>query len=253
MSNASDQSDDLSSALVTFDKVTKTFGSKTVIKDFSWSLPKGKVSGLLGPHDAGKTTLFRLLMGVLKATSGSLKIDGLDSFKDSIAVKRLVGYIPDEPVFYSSLNGREILHLNARMHGLDVELAMERIQPLVTRLRMNIALDQFSKDYSRGMKKKLGLLLAALRKPTLLILDEPTRGLDVESTQLFFDLMQELAQEGTTIIFSTHLTNPVERACSHAAILSEGLLMTSGTLDEICNGCSLEDTYLELTGEPALS
>ncbi len=233
--------------LVNIDKVVKSFGDKTALEQLSWTLPKGQISGLLGPNGAGKTTLFRLLMGILKPTSGSLTVDGLDCFNDGVAVKRLVGFLPDEPVFYSYLSGREILELSAGMHDLDTKLVFERLEGLIERLNMRDALDAFAEDYSRGMKKKLGLLLAVLHEPTLLILDEPTNGLDVESTQLFFELMREKMDTGTTVVFSTHLMSHVEQLCSHIAIISEGKLVTSGTLDTIRKGRSLEEAYLELT------
>lgn len=232
---------------VVIENVTKRFGAKTALKEFTWSLPRGQISGLLGPNGAGKTTLFRLLMGILKATHGTMSIGGRDCFEDRIQVKHLVGFLPDEPVFYSYLSGIEVLKLSAGMHGLDVTAAMDRLVPLVKRLGMQDALFQYADDYSRGMKKKLGLLLALVHQPPLLILDEPTNGLDVESTRLFFNLMRELAAEGTTIVFSTHLMDQVERLCSHIAIIAQGALIRKGSLQEICHGRSLEEVFVELT------
>lgn len=232
---------------VVIQNVTKEFGTKTALQDFTWSLPRGQISGLLGPNGAGKTTLFRLLMGILKATNGSMSIGGQDCFEDRLQVKHLVGFLPDEPVFYSYLSGIEVLELSAGMHGLDVTAAMVRLVPLVNRLGMQDAMHQYADDYSRGMKKKLGLLLALVHQPPLLILDEPTNGLDVESTRLFFDLMRELAAEGTTIVFSTHLMDQVERLCSHIAIIARGTLIQKGSLQDICNGRSLEEVFVELT------
>lgn len=233
--------------LVKIENVSKTFGEKVALEDVTWSLPRGQISGLLGPNGAGKTTLFRLLMGILKATSGQMSIAGLDCFEDRVGVKRFVGFLPDEPVFYSYLSGREVLELSAGMHGLDVDAALLRLVPLIARLGMAEAMNQYADDYSRGMKKKLGLLLAMLHDPTLLILDEPTNGLDVESTRLFFDLMREQAAAGKTIVFSTHLMDQVERLCSHAAVIRSGKLVKTGTLAEICCGRPLEEVFIELT------
>lgn len=227
--------------------VTKTFGGKKALSDVSWILPKGQISGLLGPNGAGKTTLFRLLMGILQSTSGELLIAGLDCFEERVAVKGMVGFLPDEPVFYSYLSGREILELSAGMHNLKVPAALQELSPLITRLGMSEAMDEFAEDYSRGMKKKLGLLLALIHSPGLLILDEPTNGLDVESTRIFFDLMRELSERGTTIVFSTHLMDQVERLCSHVAIIREGALIRAGTLDEVREGRGLEEVFVELT------
>jgi ABC-type multidrug transport system ATPase subunit len=240
------------SALVELVGVTKTFGTKAALADVTWSVPTGQICGLLGPNGAGKTTLFRLLMGILKTTAGRLCIDGRDAFDDRVALKRIVGFLPDEPVFYTYLSGRETLELSAGMHGLDARAAVRRLQPLVERLGMTEPLDRYADDYSRGMKKKLGLLLAVLHEPRLLVLDEPTNGLDVESTRLFFDLMRDVAIAGTTIVFSTHLMDHVERLCSHAAILHEGRLAASGSLDELrdrfARGRSLEDAFVEAVG-----
>jgi ABC-2 type transport system ATP-binding protein len=143
-----------SAALVQVDNVTKKFGCKVALKDVSFSVPFG------GPNGAGKTTLFHLLMGILKATEGKLLIDGCDAFEERVAVKRLIGFLPDEPVFHSYLSGREALELSAAMHGLDVFVTMRRIAPIAAKLRLSTDLDNYAEDYSRGMKKKLGVLLA---------------------------------------------------------------------------------------------
>jgi ABC-2 type transport system ATP-binding protein len=238
-------------SLVEIDGVTKGFGDKIALEDVTWNVPAGRICGLLGPNGAGKTTLFRLLMGILKATKGSMRIDGLDCFEERIRVKRLVGFLPDEPVFYSYLSGQEILELSAAMHGLEVKAAMQRLLPLIERMRMAEAMQQFADDYSRGMKKKLGILLALLHEPKLLIMDEPTNGLDVESTHLFFELMRDEISTGRTVLFSTHLMDQVERLCSHAAIIDQGRLVLSGTLDEMREnfgpGRSLEEIFLSVT------
>lgn len=237
--------------LVAIERVTKRFGAKTALEEVTLAVPHGQICGLLGPNGAGKTTLFRLLMGILKASSGSMRIRGLDCFEDRIAVKRLVGFLPDEPVFYSYLSGKEILELSAGMHGLEVKATMLQLMPLITRLQMAEAISQFADDYSRGMKKKLGLLLALLHEPQLLILDEPTNGLDVESTRLFFELMREESARGTTVLFSTHLMDHVERLCTHAAILHQGRLVASGSIEALRQRFGedrrLEDVFVEIT------
>lgn len=243
-------------ALVQIEGVTKSFGEKVALKEVSFSVPSGQICGLLGPNGAGKTTLFRLLMGILKATRGTLLIDGHDAFEERVEVKRLIGFLPDEPVFYSYLSGREVLELSAAMHGLEVALTMYRITPLIAKLRLAEDIDNYAEDYSRGMKKKLGVLLAMLHQPKLLVLDEPTNGLDVESTHLFYDLISETAAQGTTVLFSTHLMDHVTRLCSHAVIINEGAVVAKGPLDELraTHGeASLEDIFLKLTARPPQS
>jgi ABC-type multidrug transport system ATPase subunit len=246
----------LAPSLVSVRNVTKSFGTEIALRDISLEVPAGQICGLLGPNGAGKTTLFRLLMGILKVTEGALRVDGLDAFEDRVAVKRLIGFLPDEPVFYSYLSGREILALSAAMHGLDAKATLARLEPSMIRLRLAEDLDNFAEDYSRGMKKKLGLLLAMLHAPKLLVLDEPTNGLDVESTHLFYDLILDLAARGTTILFSTHLMDHVARLCSHAVIINEGRVATQGTLaalSEQYGGAALEEIFLKLTARPALA
>ena len=141
----------VSETLVNVRNVTKAFGDKVALNDLSFEVPAGQICGLLRPNGAGKTTQFRLLMGILKTSSGLLQVDGPDVFEDRVAVKRLIGFLPDEPVFYSYLSGRELLKLSAGMHGLDVIVAMEWIELLARRLRLADDLDNYAEDYSRGM------------------------------------------------------------------------------------------------------
>src|SRR5689334_21826796 len=122
--------------LVDVDDVTKRFGPKTALRDISFAVPAGQICGLLGPNGAGKTTLFRLLMGILKPTSGRLLVDGRDAFEDRVEVKRLIGFLPDEPIFYSYLSGREILELSAAMHGLGPKETLDRLGPTIAQLRL---------------------------------------------------------------------------------------------------------------------
>jgi ABC-type multidrug transport system ATPase subunit len=242
-----------SSALVEIDGVMKSFGGKIALKSVSFSVPSGQICGLLGPNGAGKTTLFRLLMGILKATEGKLLIDGRDAFEERVEVKRLIGFLPDEPVFYSYLSGREVLELSAAMHGLDVRATMDRLAPMIAQLRLADDIHNYAEDYSRGMKKKLGLLLAMLHEPKLLVLDEPTNGLDVESIHLFYDLIFETVRRGTTVLFSTHLMDHVTKLCSHAVIINEGTVVTKGSLEELrasFGQASLEEIFLKLTARP---
>lgn len=240
-------------ALVEIQHVSKSFGTKDALRDLTFSVPPGQLCGLLGPNGAGKTTLFGLLMGILKATEGRLLVQGLDAFSQRVEVMRVIGFLPDEPVFYSYMSGREILELSAAMHGYSRDEVMERLDPIVAQLRLADDLDNYAEDYSRGMKKKLGLLLAMVHQPRLLVLDEPTNGLDVESTHLFYDLIFAAAAAGTTVLFSTHLMDHVSRLCSHAVILNEGRIVASGSLEDLRaahDGEPLEDVFLALTSRP---
>lgn len=245
--------------LISVQDVSKSFGEKIALRNVSFSVPAGQICGILGPNGAGKTTLFRLLMGILKASTGRLLIDSLDAFEDRVAAKRVIGFLPDEPVFYSYLSGREILELSAAMHGLDVQQTMPRIAPLIGQLRLSDDIDNYAEDYSRGMKKKLGLLLAMVHEPKLLVLDEPTNGLDVEATHLFYDLISNIARDGVTVLFSTHLMDHVTRLCSHAVIMNEGTIVTQGSIGDLraqhgqAASDTLEDIFVRLTTRPAKS
>ncbi|MGB0063741.1 MAG: ABC transporter ATP-binding protein [Terracidiphilus sp.] len=239
--------------LVLVEHIGKTFGEKKALTDVSFCVPAGQICGLLGPNGAGKTTLFRLLMGILKATEGRVLVDGRDAFDDRVEVKRLIGFLPDEPVFYSYLSGREHLRLSAAMHGVDVDDAMARVEPLIARLRLAEDMDNYAEEYSRGMKKKLGLIMAMLHQPRVLVLDEPTNGLDVESTHQFYELIFEMAREGKTVLFSTHLMDHVTRLCSHAVIINEGVVVANSSIDELraSHGhADLEEIFLKLTARP---
>ena len=243
--------DGTNDALIRVRSVSKSFGTKLALREVSLAVPPGQVCGLLGPNGAGKTTLFRLMMGILKPTSGTITIDELDAFENRVEVKRRIGFLPDEPVFYAYLSGREILALSAAMHGIEPGAAIDRLRPLIARLRMTNELDAFAEDYSRGMKKKLGLLLAMVHRPRLLVLDEPTNGIDVEATREFYDLVGDLAREGMTILFSTHLMDHVARLCSHAVILHYGRVVADGPLEALGrNGTELEETFLKMTAGP---
>jgi len=253
LASASPAAQPAAAELVVIDRVMKSFGGKLALKEISFAVPSGQICGLLGPNGAGKTTLFRLLMGILKATEGTIRIAGLDAFEDRVRVKRLIGFLPDEPIFYSYLSGREILAPSAAMHGLDPRETLDRLGPVIARLRLADDIDAYAEDYSRGMKKKLGLLLAMLHQPRLLVLDEPTNGLDVESTHLFYDLISETAAQGTTVLFSTHLMDHVTRLCSHAVIVNQGTVVAKGSIEELRAGfgqASLEEIFLELTARP---
>lgn len=243
--------------MIEVEHLSKRFGEKWALNDLELSIAPGSMFGLLGPNGAGKTTLFRILMGIIRPSAGRLRVGGLDSFDDRISVKRLLGYLPDEPSFHSYLSAREIFDLSAALHGLDPKQVFTRMRPLIQQLQLLEPFDLFADDFSRGMKKKLGLLLALLHEPRLLVLDEPTNGLDVESTSTFFSVMRDLQAKGTTIVFSTHLLSQVEQLCTHAAIIHQGRLQAKGTVAELAalvpGALSLEQAFVELTKPKPIS
>jgi len=211
----------------------KRYGDFSAVRDVNLEVGEGEMFALLGPNGAGKTTTLRILMGFLRATAGRARIAGLDCFEQRVELKHLVGYLPDDPSFYDYLRGREIIEFSGSMHGLSREQIQARSRPLVERLELGEALNDYAVNYSRGMKKKLALVCALLHEPRLLILDEPSSGLDPLATRGLNALLLECQQRGTTILLSSHLLDQVERLCGRMAILAHGSIAAVGTLEEL--------------------
>ncbi len=239
--------------LLKISNLSKQYGDFHAVKDLSMEVYRGDVFTILGPNGAGKTTTIRMLMGILCPTSGTAEINGLDCFSKREEVMRLVGYLPDDPIFYDYLRGSELIRFAGEMHGLSHEQIEEKSRPLIERLDLGKVLGEFATNYSKGMKKKLALILALLHEPDLLILDEPTNGLDPYATRAVHELMLELADAGKSIFFSTHLLDQAEKLCTRVGIVCKGKLAAVGTLDELKNQSSkynsLEDLFFSLTSE----
>ena len=221
--------------------IVKRYGNFTAVDEVTFDIPAGGIFALLGPNGAGKTTLMKMLMGMLRATSGTLTVGGRCAFRESVEVKRIVGYLPDEPIFYDFMRGREIIRFVGEMHGLDRKTIDQRSTVLAERLLLKDDLEEFAENYSRGMKKKLGLICALLHDPALVVLDEPTNGLDPHGTLVLHDLMRETAQAERTVLFSTHLLDQAERLCTRVAVVNRGRLAAEGTLDELRNRFGAND------------
>ncbi|HXX95031.1 MAG TPA: ABC transporter ATP-binding protein [Planctomycetota bacterium] len=232
--------------------LTKRYGEFEALSGLDMHVPRGELVALVGPNGAGKTTTIRMLMGILRPTSGSATIDGFDCFRDRVEVKRRVGYLPDEPVFYDYLRGRELVRFVGEMHGLERGEIARRSAPLIERLDLSEATDEYAMNYSKGMKKKLALLCAMMHDPALLILDEPTNGLDPYATRALLDLVLEKAAGGKTVFFSTHLLEQAEKLCHRVGILFKGRLAAIGTLAELrerfAPAVSLEEIFFAATG-----
>ena len=240
-------------ALVQLDALSKRYGDFEAIGGLSLTVARGEIFALLGPNGAGKTTTIRMLMGILQPSAGTARIDGLDCFRDRVEVMHRVGYLPDEPVFYDYLRGGEIIRFVGEMHGLSREQIASRSEPLIARLELADATSEFAMNYSKGMKKKLALICALLHDPALLILDEPTNGLDPFATRTLHAMIREKAAQGKTVFFSTHLLDQAERLCHRAAIVFKGRLAGAGSLEELRKDLrpdsSLEDVFFALTRE----
>jgi ABC-2 type transport system ATP-binding protein len=237
--------------MIKFDALSKHYGSFIAVSDLNFAVEPGEVFGFLGPNGAGKTTTIRMLMGILTPTSGRVSVDGLDCWRDSVEVKRRVGYLPDSPMFYDFLRGREILEFVGEMHGQPRDAARRNAARLLEELALGDASDEYAVNYSMGMKKKLGLACALIHDPSVLILDEPTNGLDPRAAREVQDRLSRAAATGKTIFLSTHLLHMAEQLCSRLGVIDGGRLVAVGGLQElreqVAPGGTLEDVFLKAT------
>jgi ABC-2 type transport system ATP-binding protein len=238
-------------AMIRLEALTKRYGEFAAVKDLTFEVAQSEVFGFLGPNGAGKTTTIRMIMGILVPSSGRAVIDGLDCQRDRTEVKRKVGYLPDAPIFYDFLRGRELLEFVGEMHGFSRRDARRRAMELLGELGLSDAAEEFAANYSFGMKKKLGLACALIHSPPALILDEPTNGLDPRAARDVEQRLRASAAEGTTIFLSTHLLHMAERLCGRVGIIHEGELARVGPLDELrrelAPGGSLEEIFFKVT------
>ncbi|MGJ8658185.1 MAG: ABC transporter ATP-binding protein [Akkermansiaceae bacterium] len=235
--------------------VSKKFGDFRAVSGVSLDLVGGEILGLLGPNGAGKTTTVKMLMGMLSASAGSLRVMGMDSFKDRVDVQKCVGYLPDEPVFQQHLRGIELLEFVGSVRGMDKVVVAERIRVLGERLGLYEDLGDFAANFSKGMRKKLAFMMALLHSPAVLIMDEPTNGLDPVATREFLDIVREQAAEGTAILYSTHLLDQAEKLCDGCVVMHEGELVARGSVQELMDesGCeSLEKVFFKVTESVAM-
>jgi ABC-2 type transport system ATP-binding protein len=239
--------------MIEFQGLSKVYGSFNAVKPLTLTVRRGEVFGFLGPNGAGKTTTIRMMMGILVPSGGQVLIDGLDCQAEPAEVKRRVGYLPDTPVFYDYLRGREILQFVAEMHGLQRAEAAERNNRLLAEFGLTEAGEDYAVNYSLGMKKRLGLACALIHDPSVLILDEPINGLDPRASRDVQERLLAAAARGVTIFVSTHLLDMAEKLCDRVGIIHRGELVATGTLDEIRANASasgsLEDVFLKITEE----
>jgi ABC-2 type transport system ATP-binding protein len=206
--------------LIQVQHLSKNYGSHRGIQDVSFTIEEGEVFGFLGPNGAGKTTTIRLLMGLLKPTAGSAQIGGLDCWTNSTKVKRLLGYLPGEYAFDQNLRGAQILeYLGNLRGGVDRSYLRQLIE------RLDFDPSKRFREYSRGNKQKIGLVQAFMHRPRLLILDEPTGGLDPLNQQEFYQMVREVNGDGRTVFLSSHVLPEVEHTCDRVGIIREGQLV----------------------------
>ena len=208
--------------------LTKTYGGKRGIADVSFRVEEGEVFGFLGPNGAGKTTTIRILMALLRADSGTAKVAGLDSWEQSLEIKKLIGYVPGEPSLDPNLTGGQILEYFAHLRG-GVDHAY--LKKLIDRLELDTS--RKFRQYSTGNKRKVVLIQAFMHRPRLLILDEPTSGLDPLNQQEFDAMVREAREEGRTVFLSSHVLSEVEKICTRVGIIREGRLVRTGQVADL--------------------
>ncbi len=239
--------------MIDFRGLTKRYGTRTAVDGLTFTVPDGAVFGFLGPNGAGKTTTIRMLMGLLHPTAGRAVIDGIDVTADSLEVRRRVGHLPDEIFLYDYLTGRQFLEFIGDVHGLERSLRDRRISEYLEFFQLSHAADEFTTNYSFGMKKKLALASIVLHDPKVLLLDEPFNGLDPQAVKDLRELLEKMRRSGATILFSSHVLEVVEKLVTHVGIISGGRLKGAGTLEEVTSsfGGSLEKAYFANTGQEA--
>jgi len=243
--------------MIEFQGLAKHYGKFPAVQPLTLTVRRGEVFGFLGPNGAGKTTTIRMMMGILVPSAGRVLVDGLDCQADAAEVKRHVGYLPDNPIFYDFLRGREILQFVAEMHGMPRRAAIERAAQMLQEFGLQDVSEEFAVNYSMGMKKKLGLACALVHDPAVLILDEPINGLDPRAAREVQDRLVASAAGGKTIFVSTHLLDMAQRMCNRVGIINHGALAATGSLDELRGASSdnstLEELFLKFTNEDSMA
>ena len=231
--------------------IKKYKGTDKGVKDISLHVEKGDLFAFIGHNGAGKTTLLKCVTGIHGFDSGSIKIDGIDLLEDPLACKKKFAYIPDNPDLYEYLTGIQYLNFVADIFGVSAKERKERIEKYGRDLEILDACGDLIKSYSHGMKQKLALLSALIHEPKLLILDEPFVGLDPKAALALKTIMREICARGGAIFFSTHVLDVAEKLCNKVAIIKEGHLIATGTMEELIGEKeSLEDVFMEvLEGE----
>lgn len=229
--------------------LTKTYGDKKAVDDLSLHIAPGEIYGFIGHNGAGKTTTLKASVGILRFDSGEISVGGMSVKDNPVACKKQMAYIPDNPDIYEYMSGIKYLNFIADIFEVGSDLRQERIKKYADMFEITADLAQPVSAYSHGMKQKLAIISAWIHDPRLIIMDEPFVGLDPKAAHLLKGMMREKCEEGGAIFFSTHVLEVAEKLCDKVAIIKNGVLIRSGTMDEVKGDTSLEDVFLELEGE----
>src|SRR5256884_8649847 len=243
-----------SPAVVTRD-LTRVFGQKVAVDHLNLTVQRSEFFGFLGPNGAGKSTSIKMMVGLLRPTSGSVWVGGVDVWKEPVKARSLMGVLPEYLNIYERLSGREFLVFAGHMYSVPGADIPRRAGELLQVLTLADDADKLIVDYSVGMRKKIALAAALIHRPEVLFLDEPFEGIDPVSSRTIRDILRDLTQHGTTIFFSSHIMELVERLCTRVGIINQGTLVAEGTLQELRERASgedkdatLEDIFLNVIG-----
>jgi len=232
-------------------QLTRYFDRKAAVQDLDMRVEPGEILGFLGPNGAGKTTTVKILTCMIRPSQGSARVAGFDVVQDPMEVKRRLGYVPEAGAMYEALTAREYLMMVASLRSIEAESAGRRIDELLDLFGMLAALDQPLSEHSKGMKQKVLITSALIGNPDVLFLDEPLNGLDANAALVVKELLRELASQGRTILFCSHILEVVERICTRIVIIDEGRKVTEGTAATIAaeaGATNLEQAFARLTG-----
>jgi ABC-2 type transport system ATP-binding protein len=233
--------------------VTKAYGTKVAVDALDLEVAQGELFAFLGPNGAGKTTTIKLMCGLLFPSSGTVKVGGFDMQREGDQARQLISYVPDQPYLYEKLTGREFLQFIADMYGMPPERGRQRLEEMIELFSLEEFVDNLTERYSHGMRQRTVFASALLHEPRVLIVDEPTVGLDPRSIRLLKDVLRRQADHGTTVFLSTHSLDIAEQLADRIGIVSHGKLISCGTMDTLRKQASLdgplEDVFLKLTEE----
>ena len=230
----------------------KQYGRLAAVDNLNIEVAPGEIFGFLGPNGAGKTTTIRVMMGILRASSGRVILGGHDVEQEPQQAKAIAGFIPDRPFIYEKLSGKEFLTFIAKLHGMESARRERRIDELLEYFELSNWQDELVEGFSHGMKQRLVLCAALVHEPRILIVDEPMVGLDPKGARTIKNLFRSLAKAGTTVFLSTHSISVAEEVCDRIGIIQKGHLIASGSMADIyrltrVHDSNLEDVFLELT------
>ncbi|MBQ7050248.1 MAG: ABC transporter ATP-binding protein [Firmicutes bacterium] len=235
--------------MLRIENVTKIYGEKKAVDQLSLHIQPGELYAFIGHNGAGKTTTIKACCGILQFDEGEIYIDGVSIKEDPLTCKKKIAYIPDNPDLYDFMSGIQFLNFVADVFEVPAKVRQERIRRYADMLELTGDLAQPISAYSHGMKQKLAIISALIHEPKLLIMDEPFVGLDPKASHLLKQLMRQICDQGGAIFFSTHVLEVAEKLCDKVAIIKDGKLIRSGSMDEVKGDTSLESVFLDLENE----